>query len=303
MSASRNRRPFRRRTGGRRRGALRGVRAVPVPRVGDARTSCAGSSVCSSPARAARIDGSERWSMRTECIVDPGATPMLTVRIRCLQVQHRAVECAVAGGSRLRRDGPARRRRHGATCRGTRRSSTSSTSPRRRCRRSSRRRREHTFRLPAGADFETVRHATAESDASSGASSAGGRRSTDASGSWAEHDAGRPREDHGRRREHHRLVARPSAARRDHQSLARRRAHDAGRRRRRLRVVARPARGRPCRGGGLRERRHVPGARSAAATSCSRRRSSSTTSRRSLPRAPAISTTRPRSTRSSRSAC
>ncbi len=44
-------------------------------------------------------DGSERWSIRTECIVDPGSAPMFAVRIRCLQVQHRSVETAVADGS------------------------------------------------------------------------------------------------------------------------------------------------------------------------------------------------------------
>jgi hypothetical protein len=42
-------------------------------------------------------DGSERWSMRTECVVDPGETPTLTVRIRCLQVQRRSVEAHVDG--------------------------------------------------------------------------------------------------------------------------------------------------------------------------------------------------------------
>jgi hydrogenase maturation protease len=46
----------------------------------------------------ARSTGSERWSMRSEVIVDPGEQPRLTVRIRCLQVQHRAVETTVDGG-------------------------------------------------------------------------------------------------------------------------------------------------------------------------------------------------------------
>ncbi len=41
-------------------------------------------------------EGSERWSMRTECLVDPGAATDLHVRIRCLQVQRRSVE--VGGG-------------------------------------------------------------------------------------------------------------------------------------------------------------------------------------------------------------
>ena len=36
----------------------------------------------------------ERSSVRTECIVDPDATPVLHVRLRCLQLQHRTVEAA-----------------------------------------------------------------------------------------------------------------------------------------------------------------------------------------------------------------
>ena len=39
-------------------------------------------------------DPSERSSMRTECVVDPGTTPVLTVRARFLQVQERLVERA-----------------------------------------------------------------------------------------------------------------------------------------------------------------------------------------------------------------
>jgi hypothetical protein len=37
-------------------------------------------------------EGSERWSTRTECLVAPGRDPVLTVRIRCLQAQHRRCE-------------------------------------------------------------------------------------------------------------------------------------------------------------------------------------------------------------------
>jgi hypothetical protein len=43
--------------------------------------------------------GSERWSMRTEVIVDPGRDPRLTVRIRCLQVQHRELEATADNGT------------------------------------------------------------------------------------------------------------------------------------------------------------------------------------------------------------
>jgi hypothetical protein len=44
------------------------------------------------PKSFSEADGSERWSMRTECLVDPGGSPTLSVRIRCLQAQHRRVE-------------------------------------------------------------------------------------------------------------------------------------------------------------------------------------------------------------------
>jgi hypothetical protein len=40
-------------------------------------------------------DGFERWSVRTECLVRAGTSPVLSVRIRCLQLQHRAVEEAI----------------------------------------------------------------------------------------------------------------------------------------------------------------------------------------------------------------
>jgi hypothetical protein len=44
-------------------------------------------------------EGSERWSMRTECLLDPGAAPTISVRIRCLQAQHRRVETTTEVGS------------------------------------------------------------------------------------------------------------------------------------------------------------------------------------------------------------
>ncbi|MEP7201829.1 MAG: hypothetical protein ABI894_04420 [Ilumatobacteraceae bacterium] len=47
----------------------------------------------------ARSSGSERSSMRTEVIVDPGDQPRLTVRIRCLHIQHRDIEATSDGGS------------------------------------------------------------------------------------------------------------------------------------------------------------------------------------------------------------
>ena len=44
------------------------------------------------PRAFAEADGSERWRNRTECVVDPGSSPRLTVRVRGLHVQHRSVE-------------------------------------------------------------------------------------------------------------------------------------------------------------------------------------------------------------------
>lgn len=50
------------------------------------------------PPVVARADPSERCSLRTECVVDPGDAPRVAVRIRCLQTQHRAVESVRPGG-------------------------------------------------------------------------------------------------------------------------------------------------------------------------------------------------------------
>ena len=49
------------------------------------------------PSPYAQATGAERSTCRTECIVDPGAEPRLSVRVRCLQVQRRTVERAVPG--------------------------------------------------------------------------------------------------------------------------------------------------------------------------------------------------------------
>ncbi len=62
------------------------------------RTSCVGSSACLPRPRYAKSSGSERSSMRSEVIVDPGEQPTLHVRIRCLQVQRRLVEATTDGG-------------------------------------------------------------------------------------------------------------------------------------------------------------------------------------------------------------
>jgi hypothetical protein len=47
----------------------------------------------------AQTTGSERASCRTECVVDPGSDPHLTVRVRCLQVQRRTIEAPVEGAA------------------------------------------------------------------------------------------------------------------------------------------------------------------------------------------------------------
>ncbi len=44
------------------------------------------------PPAFAAADGSERSHLRTECIVDPGERPILSVRLRFLQAQERLVD-------------------------------------------------------------------------------------------------------------------------------------------------------------------------------------------------------------------
>jgi hypothetical protein len=54
--------------------------------------------VLAPPAYAA-AEGSERSTMRTEVVADPGGDARVSVRIRCLQVQHRSVEAAQTDGA------------------------------------------------------------------------------------------------------------------------------------------------------------------------------------------------------------
>ena len=54
--------------------------------------------VLAPPAYAA-AEGSERSTMRTEVVADPGGDARVSVRIRCLQVQHRSVEAARPDGT------------------------------------------------------------------------------------------------------------------------------------------------------------------------------------------------------------
>jgi hypothetical protein len=50
------------------------------------------------PRAFSEAEGSERWSMRAECLVDPGTAPSLSVRLRCLHGQHRSVEGPLGDG-------------------------------------------------------------------------------------------------------------------------------------------------------------------------------------------------------------
>jgi hypothetical protein len=204
------------------------------------------------------VDGSERWTMRTECLVAPGANPMLSVRIRCLHVQHRAVECAVADGAGS--SGPTGSKSMAAVYVPWDEavehvvdiaplpvaSLTSAT-------------RDEPFRLAAGADFETVRQGhgpevgrvvgrvVRRRDAVEGCVRIRAQHVTgdlvkvvvavENTTDWTRDRASRDE-----------IIS---------HSLVRG-AHDARRRRRLVRVVARPTRGRPCRGCGVRQRRHVP---------------------------------------------
>jgi hypothetical protein len=43
--------------------------------------------------------GSDPWEMQTECLVEPGASPLLDIKVRFLQLQARAVEAAAGDGS------------------------------------------------------------------------------------------------------------------------------------------------------------------------------------------------------------
>jgi hypothetical protein len=52
------------------------------------------------PRTFSEAEGSERWSMRTECLLEPGSDPVLSVRVRCLQTQHRSVEAILPRGDR-----------------------------------------------------------------------------------------------------------------------------------------------------------------------------------------------------------
>ena len=47
------------------------------------------------PRAFSEAEGSERWSVRSECLLDARGGAELTIRVRCLQTQHRRVEAAL----------------------------------------------------------------------------------------------------------------------------------------------------------------------------------------------------------------
>ena len=109
-------------------------------------------------------DGFERWSMRTECLVDVdlASSPSLSARIRCLQVQHRSVEEAIgvrAGAGTIlnsRRQGCSRSK-DTLTSIGMKRSTTSWISRLFRLSELPVERREECFRFEAATETELVR--------------------------------------------------------------------------------------------------------------------------------------------------
>ena len=50
------------------------------------------------PRAFSEADGSERWAMRTECLIAPGPSPAVSVRVRCLHAQRRRIERVRHGG-------------------------------------------------------------------------------------------------------------------------------------------------------------------------------------------------------------
>jgi len=50
------------------------------------------------PRAFSEAEGSERWAMRTECLVAPGASPAVSVRVRCLHSQRRRIERVLNSG-------------------------------------------------------------------------------------------------------------------------------------------------------------------------------------------------------------
>ncbi len=50
-------------------------------------------------------EGSERWSMRSDCVLEAGPAPLLSVRIRCLQAQRRRCEQRIGPAGPASQDG------------------------------------------------------------------------------------------------------------------------------------------------------------------------------------------------------
>ena len=313
MSTRRTDRPVRRATRGRRRGALRGLRAVPVPRVGAEEPDA----LAVRRARSAAL----RRSRRVGALVDAHRVRRRSRRRThaaltcacgaCRCSAHRSVEAAVAGSGatalRTRRRARGRRRPARAVGRGGRAGD---------------RPRPSSPLLPLAGAAARGRVVAPGRPTSRGARTRRRRRSS-WSGCVRRARAGRRgrarrrrlgrrarrdlRQGRGDGREHDRLVR---------ARLRRRDGGDSGTRSSRCTLLLAVDDGRSSRCStrptmprravaGCTNDGHVPGARRARRRPCDarRRRSSSTTTRRSRPRATAISTTPPRSTRSSRCAC
>ena len=152
-------RPLRPGPGGRRRRALRGLRALSLPGlVGQEPGALAVRRAHAAGLQ--RRDGSERWSARTECLVRPGPTAAMTVRIRCLQLQRArrrgAGPDSGPSGRRFVPVGPPRGGRDRSTSTGTRPSTRSSTSDRSRWRPWWRQGTSSRSRSTAGTESELI---------------------------------------------------------------------------------------------------------------------------------------------------
>ena len=253
------------------------------------------------PRAFSEADGSERWSMRTECLVDPAPSPAVSVRVRCLQAP-------APDGSRTGA-------RQGRVSRPSTHLEVDGTSPRRLGRGRRPGRRRHAARpLPPGGPSGRGRGrsplpAARESEELRAADGT-------VAGRFVRHREPVRGPGADRRQSARSRIARtsrsPSRSRtppawtrrglhRDDAMRAQpdRGAHDAGRRRRArsspcsIRPTTPPGRRR------LPQRRGLPGPHRGGRLWCSPRRSSSTTTPRWHPRARATSTTPSRSTRSS----
>ncbi len=141
----------------RRRGALRGLRPLPLPRLGRARTSCAGSSGSLAPRAWSEAGGCEPWAMQTECLVGRRRAGAPDRRLRAFL---HAAGTAHRGRARRRGSAPVesldgRRRRCGRP--GTRPSSATVDFAGRDLGSAAAGERMIPFEFPAGRDGEAIR--------------------------------------------------------------------------------------------------------------------------------------------------